>query len=185
MADRIVHAMTESAARQYGRERVSELAHALQCAELAEAGGADEELVLACLLHDAGRYAVDQALIADTLEPVARPAARPRGHHEVGADLIAPHVPARVAWMVRMHADAKRWLCAAEPGYYDTLSPGSKRTYALQGGPMEPEEVGWLAAHPWMADAVRLRRWDDQAKIVGKATRPLTAWEPLLRRYFS
>ena len=184
LADRTVRAMSESAARQYGRERVSELAHALQCAELAEAGGADDELVLACLLHDVGRYAVDQALVADTLEPVVERAARPRGHHDVGADLIAPHVPARVAWLVRMHADAKRWLCATEPAYYDTLSPGSKRTYVMQGGAMGPDEVARLAAHPWMADAVRLRRWDDQAKVVGKATRPLAAWMPLLQTSF-
>ena len=38
-----------------------------------------------------------------------------RGHHDVGADLIAPWVPVRVAWLVRRHADAKRYLCAVEP----------------------------------------------------------------------
>jgi len=83
-----------------------------------------------------------------------------------------------------MHAEAKRWLCATEPGYYDTLSPGSQRTYVMQGGAMGPEEVARLVTHPWMADAVRLRRWDDRAKILGKPTRPLSAWAPLLRRHF-
>ena len=55
MADRLIEAMTNSAARQYGRERINELAHALQCAELADGAGADEEIVLACLLHDVGQ----------------------------------------------------------------------------------------------------------------------------------
>jgi predicted HD phosphohydrolase len=182
MIARLLEAMTHSAARQYGAERVSELAHALQCAERAEAAGADPELILACLLHDVGRFAVDQSLVFDRVGG-ARPDGA-RGHHEVGADLIAPFVPERVAWLVRMHADAKRYLCTTEPGYHATLSPASRHTLTLQGGLMSPEEVRRHAAHPWMADALRLRRWDDLAKIVGAPTRPLEAWEPLLRTYF-
>src|SRR5947208_13385074 len=111
MADRLLDAMACAAARGYGGEAVSELEHALQCAELARDAGADDELQLACLLHDVGRYAVDQSLVSDATEPTrAGPGAR--GHHEVGAELIAPWVPERVAWCVRMHADAKRYLCA-------------------------------------------------------------------------
>ncbi len=158
MTDRLLDAMSHSAARRYGAERVSELAHALQCAELARDAGADEELALACLLHDVGRFAVDQTLVFDR---VGGGRAGSRGHHEIGADLIAPYVPARVAWLVRMHADAKRYLCSIEPGYHATLSPASQHT-----------------------DALRLRRWDDLAKVVGKETAPLAAWEPLLRRHF-
>ena len=181
MTDRLLHAMAHSGARRYGAERVSELAHALQCAELAEAAGADEQLTLACLLHDVGRFAVDPALIFDQ---IGEARAGARGHHEVGAELLAPFVPERVAWLVRMHADAKRYLCATEPGYHATLSPASQHTLTLQGGPMTAEEVARHAAHPWLADALRLRRWDDQAKVVGRVTRSLEAWEPLLRTYF-
>jgi predicted HD phosphohydrolase len=183
MCDRLLQAMRESAARQYGGEPVTELAHALQCAELASAAGADEELVLACLLHDVGRYAVDQRAVSDTLE-VAQTAPRGRGHHEAGAELIAPYVPERVAWLVRMHADAKRYLCATDPGYLDQLSPASKHTLTLQGGIMRLDEVAAMARHPWLEAVLALRRWDDQAKVVGRPTRPLEAWEPLLRAYF-
>ena len=184
-ADRLLEAMEKSAARQYGLERVTELAHALQCAELAAVAGSDEEMILACLIHDVGRYAVAQEDISDTLEQVAVRAPERRGHHDAGADLIAPYVPERVAFLVRAHADAKRYLCAADPGYYDTLSKGSKHTLALQGGVMTTDEVARAAAHPWWPDAVRLRRWDDQAKIVGKPTRPLSAWEALVKKYFT
>jgi predicted HD phosphohydrolase len=180
MADRLLDAMARSAARRYGAERVSELAHALQCAELARDAGAGEELTLACLLHDVGRFAVDQALVFDR---VGGGRAGARGHHEVGADLIAPFVSARVAWLVRMHADAKRYLCCTEPGYHAALSPASRQTLTLQGGLMEPEEIARHAAHPWFGDALRLRRWDDLAKVVGKETAPLAAWEPLLRAH--
>jgi predicted HD phosphohydrolase len=181
MTDRLLDAMAHSGARRYGTERVSELAHALQCAELAEAAGADPELTLACLLHDVGRFAVDQARVFDRVGG-ARPGAR--GHHEIGADLIAPFVPERVAWLVRMHADAKRYLCTTEPDYHAILSPASRHTLTLQGGLMRPEEVARHAGHPWLPDALRLRRWDDAAKVVGKMTRPLEGWEPLLRTYF-
>jgi predicted HD phosphohydrolase len=93
-------------------------------------------------------------------------------------------VPERITWLVRMHADAKRYLCATESGYHATLSPISQHTLTLQGGPMGADEVARLSGHPWFADALRLRRWDDEAKVVGKETRPLAQWESLLRSYF-
>ena len=185
MTDRLLGAMATSAARRYGPERVSELAHALQCAELARGAGADDELILACLLHDVGRFPVDQALIFDRVGGAGGHRHHgARGHHEVGADLIAPYVSERVAWLVRIHADAKRYLCSTEPGYHATLSPASQHTMTLQGGLMSSDEVARHAAHPWLGDALRLRRWDDQAKVVGKETAPLAAWEPLLRSRF-
>ena len=181
MAERLLAALASSAARRYGGEIVSELEHALQCAELAYARAADEELQLACLLHDVGRYAIDQSLVADTLEatPIGPSA---RGHHDLGADLLAPWVSERVASCVRMHADAKRYLCATEPEYLERLSPGSRRTLRLQGGIMSPDDTARFAAHRWARDAVALRRWDDEAKVVGKPTRSVDEWAPLVRR---
>ncbi len=184
MAARLIEAMTRSAPRQYGKEEVTELAHALQCADLAQGAGADEELVLACLLHDVGRYALAQDEVSDTLEIAASRSAAARGHHEAGADLIAPHVPARVAFLIRAHTDAKRYLCATEPGYHERLSRGSKHTLTLQGGVMTAEEIERAETNPWWPDALRLRRWDDEAKVVGKKTRPLSAWKPLIQKYF-
>jgi predicted HD phosphohydrolase len=184
MADRLLEAFACSAARLYGGEPVTELAHSLQCAELAQEAGADEDLQLACLLHDVGRFAVDPRQIFDKKDRTIGADADARGHHEVGADLIAPWVPARVAWLVRMHADAKRYLCATEPAYLDTLTPGSRYTLTLQGGVMANDEAARLARHPWLADAVRLRRWDDLAKVPSKVTRPIEAWAPLLRHHF-
>lgn len=181
LTGRLLEAMAHAGARRYGGEPVSELGHALQCAELAAAAGADEHLTLACLLHDVGRVAVDQALVFDRVGG-ARPGAR--GHHEIGADLIAPYVPERVAWLVRMHADAKRYLCSTERGYRAALSSASQHTLTLQGGLMGPEEMARHREHPWLADALRLRRWDDGAKVAGQVTRSLESWAPLVERYF-
>ena len=181
-AERLLDALARSAATRYGGEIVSELEHALQCAELAHEAGADDDLQLSCLLHDVGRFAVDQALVSDTTERAAVGTGA-RGHHEVGADLLAPWVPERVAWCVRMHADAKRYLCATEPAYFDRLSPVSQRTLRMQGGIMSAEDAARFAAHPWLEDAVALRRWDDLAKVKGKLTRSLADWAPAIRRY--
>jgi predicted HD phosphohydrolase len=49
---------------------------------------------------------------------------------------------------------------------------------------MGPEEIARLGGHAWLADALRLRRWDDGAKVVGQVTRPLESWMPLVRSYF-
>ena len=182
MTDRLLDALARAGARRYGGEVVSELEHALQCAELARESAADEELQLACLLHDVGRYAIDQSLVADTLESTqVGPSAR--AHHEVGADLLAPWVPERLAWCVRMHADAKRYLCATEPAYFERLSPASRHTLQLQGGVMPPSDAARFARYRWAQDAVALRRWDDQAKVLGKPTRRLDDWAPLVRRW--
>jgi predicted HD phosphohydrolase len=185
MADRLIEALGRASTRVYepGAEAVSQLEHALQCADLAETAGADDDLVLACLLHDVGRFAADPALIADKSRP-GTTASGARGHHDVGADLIAPWVSERTAFCVRMHADAKRYLCATDPGYHDRLSPASKRTLVMQGGIMTTDDVTAFAAHPWCADAVALRRWDDEAKVPGKRTTPLAEREALLRRCF-
>ena len=49
---------------------------------------------------------------------------------------------------------------------------------------MTAEEMRRADTNPWWRDALRLRRWDDEAKVVGRKTRPLSAWKPLLRKYF-
>jgi predicted HD phosphohydrolase len=183
---RVLEALVRVGGRPYGGEPVTELEHALQCAELAEAGGADGELVLACLLHDVGRYAVPSSLLSDSTsaaDAVSQGPHRRRGHHELGAELLAPWVAERVAWCVRMHAEAKRYLCATEPGYWDVLSPVSRRTLAMQGGVMTVGEAESFRQHPWLGDVLALRRWDDRAKVAGKRTRPLSAWAPLLERH--
>ena len=52
--EEIVELLQQADTRQYGGERVSQLAHALQCAHLAEQAGASSSLIVACLLHDIG-----------------------------------------------------------------------------------------------------------------------------------
>jgi len=64
---------------------VSRLEHSLQTATRARADGADDELVVAALIHDIG----------DELAPY--------NHAEFAAAVIRPYVRAEVAWIVEQH----------------------------------------------------------------------------------
>jgi predicted HD phosphohydrolase len=53
----ITHMFDASGTLRYG-EHVNQIEHALQCALLAHQAGADDELVVAALLHDVGKGAL-------------------------------------------------------------------------------------------------------------------------------
>ena len=160
-------------ARDYGGERVTQLAHALQCAQAAERDGAAPALVAAALLHDIGH------LIHDLGPEPAAPGVVDR-HEHGGADWLARRFGPAVAEPVRLHVDAKRYLCATEASYFATLSPASVRSLDLQGGPMRPDEAAAFIARPHAADAVRLRRWDEAAKVPGCETPGLAHYRDAL-----
>jgi predicted HD phosphohydrolase len=151
-------------------EEVTQLEHALQCAALARRARADDEVVLAALLHDVGHL-------------VTRAPEGPDGHHgHEGAELLRPWVPPRVAWLVEHHVVAKRYLCTVNPRYTGRLSPASIRSLAAQGAVLDLEQRLALETQPWFGDAVRIRHWDDEAKIVDALTPPLVAYRPLIER---
>ncbi len=161
-------------AEDYGDERVTQRAHALQSAALAEAAGARPELIAGALLHDLG-HLLDKHAERGRREGVDRL------HEEIGAGWVARFFNPEVAAMVRLHVPAKRWLCRCAPGYFETLSPGSVRSLALQGGPFTPEEATAFHAQPGAEDAILVRRWDDLAKVHGLATPPLSHYSPSLK----
>jgi predicted HD phosphohydrolase len=55
----------------------------------------------------------------------------------------------KVSTLVGSHVAAKRYLCAVEPGYHDTLSDASKKSLIFQGGPMSGPELEAWKASPW------------------------------------
>jgi len=149
-----------SASRLYD-EAVTELEHALQCAALAVRAGATDALTAAALLHDVGHLLLaDNVALTDELTV-------DRHHESAGARYLAPHFPPSVTAPIALHVEAKRYLCASEPGYLASLSPSSVRSLALQGGPMDEHEAAAFERQPGFADSVAVRRWDDQGKIAG------------------
>ena len=144
----------------YLGEPVSQAEHALQAAHLAVLDGAPDALVVAALLHDVGH------LLHDLGEDVADRGIDAR-HERSGGSWLARNFGPEVAEPARLHVDAKRYLCAAEASYLDGLSRASRQSLALQGGPMTLEEIRAFEANPHHREAVRLRRWDDEAKVPG------------------
>ncbi len=156
-------------------EAVTERAHALQCAAVAAADVAADALVAAALLHDVGH------LILGDNRPMHMPLGQDHGHDRAGAHLLSRWFGPAVTEPVRLHVAAKRYLVAVDASYGARLSPASERSLAVQGGAMGPSEREAFLASPWWADAVALRRWDDEAKVVGRAVLPVDDWMPLLR----
>ena len=148
---------------QYSGEPVTQLEHALQTAHLAEQSGADDALVTACLLHDLGHLLNEQGQtpslrgIDDTHQYFALP-------------FLRGLFPAAVLDPIRLHVDAKRYLCCVDAGYRSRLSEDSKRSLVLQGGVFSEAEAAAFIAAPAARDAVLLRQWDDLAKEAALAT---------------
>ncbi|KVN05674.1 HD domain-containing protein [Klebsiella variicola] len=159
----------------YSGEPVTQLEHALQSGLLAEEAGADDALVAAAFLHDLGHLLNRQG---------ETPSARGIDdlHQYYVLPFLRPILPDAVLEPIRLHVDAKRCLCRIDAGYYESLSPDSVRSLALQGGIFSDAEADAFLQRPHAADALRLRRWDDTAKVAGKATPDLDRYMEIVVR---
>lgn len=147
----------------YLGEAVSMSEHMLQTAWIAEQAGESPGVIVAALLHDIGHYTGEFGddfldIGVDNL------------HEVTGEKILRSWFPPEVCEPVRWHVDAKRYLCATEPAYYETLSGPSKRSLELQGGPMNEQEVKSFEQNPWLDTILRIRRYDDGGKVAGRRT---------------
>ena len=171
--DRIARLFADQGSAEYFGEAVTQAEHMLQAGALAQAEGAPAALVAAALLHDLGHFH-GEVSGHDLMQGTDN------RHSHTGADWLAQWFGPAVTEPVRLHVAAKRYLCAVEPGYFDLLAPASVHTLAVQGGPMTPAQAEEFAAHPYGADAVRLRRWDEAAKDPQAPTPGFAHFRPLL-----
>ncbi|KWE95246.1 phosphohydrolase [Burkholderia ubonensis] len=159
----------------YSGEPVTQLEHALQSGLLAEEAGADDALVAAAFLHDLGHLLNRQG---------ETPSARGIDdlHQYYVLPFLRPLLPDAVLEPIRLHVDAKRCLCQTDAGYFESLSPDSVRSLALQGGVFSEEAAAAFLRRPFAEDALRLRRWDDMAKVEGRATPDLDHYMEIVSR---
>jgi phosphonate degradation associated HDIG domain protein len=176
-ADTVLELLASGASQVYYGEPVSQLEHALQAANLAREAGASDATVAAALLHDVG-HLLGEGRIHEQLGVI--------DHDRAGADYLRGlGFGEEVVSLVEGHVAAKRYLVATNPAYAAKLSPASTGTLALQGGPMSPAEMAAFDTDPRKQDKLRLRSWDEQAKIPGADVPPLEAYRALLARVLS
>jgi gamma-butyrobetaine dioxygenase len=159
----------------YLGEDVSQAQHMLQTAALARREQATPELIVAALLHDVGHFTgsiTGHDLMAGT----------DNRHSHTGADWLARWFAPAVTEPIRHHVAAKRYLCAVDQDYYGQLSDASKYTLGVQGGPMSAAEQSAFEDEPYANDAIRLRRWDDNAKDAGADVAPFDSYAVDLAR---
>jgi len=167
MTEKIVEYLTDllstkGADMQYGGEEVSQLQHALQCAELAEQHYNSKEFITAALLHDIGH------LLHGGDDPTTRGV--DAKHENLAADYLSQYFTDEVTVPIRAHVSSKRYLVSTVEGYYDSLSEASKISLEAQGGPFTSEEADKFISKTHMKEAVKLRKYDDLAKVANKLT---------------
>lgn len=173
IVDEIFGLYEQFGADDYIGEPVSQLEHMVQSAQLAQAEGFGDDVVLAAFLHDIGHFCAKRGTEQDmggygTLR-----------HEKVGADWLRERgFSETIAKLVEYHVQAKRYLTARDPSYYNKLSEASKKTLEYQGGRMSEEEAEAFAADPLFATSLRMRHWDEAAK---EENQPIPDLEPFRR----
>lgn len=177
VVNEVIALLKDSGGEQYFGEAVSKLEHAEQCAWHAQQAGADEELVLAALLHDIGHLFDGEGTVRDERVGVVN-------HDEMGENWLLDHgFSKRLARLVGGHVDAKRYLTATNDAYMNRLSPASVETLKLQGGPMNAEDAEAYAGSPELKDMLRLRAWDEMAKDANWTGPRLASYRELMIRH--
>jgi phosphonate degradation associated HDIG domain protein len=164
----------------YIGEPVSQMEHMCQAAMIAEEEGADEELILSAFLHDIGH-----------LFEFTRPVESMSGvgvvdHEKIAEDfLLEKGFSHRVAKLVKSHVDAKRYLTYRYPEYHQKLSDASKETLKHQGGVMSAQEASVFESDPLFSDYLKLRSWDDRAKIKGLTLKDIQHYQDMVKRHLT
>lgn len=178
IVDELFDMIANSGEADYIGENVTQLEHMCQAAERAEEQGNDDEVILGALFHDIGHFCSDYADEEDMggLGHIS--------HDKVGADYLRDRgFSERIAGIVENHVEAKRYLCVTKPGYHKKLSEASLKTLAFQGGPMSEEEVVAFEANPYYKDFVKVRAWDEMAKVENKPLPDLERYKEMAKNH--
>lgn len=167
-------------------ESITQSQHAEQAGRLAAISefGNDDSVIAASLFHDVG-HLLGMLNESNPLHQRFKPTLMPGGlgtndHENLGASILKLFgFPQKTCDLVARHVEAKRYLCCKNETYHLALSPASKGTLALQGGPMNQEEASKFEKDPLFKQILAMRHWDEEAKVENP-----TFDVPLIDTYF-
>jgi phosphonate degradation associated HDIG domain protein len=163
---------------EYAGEKVSQLEHMVQAAQLAEDSGHGDEVVLAAFLHDIGHIA-EEANGENEMDSFGL-----KDHESIGAKYLEEKgFSKKITKLVASHVAAKRYLTRKDPDYYDQLSEASKKTLEFQGGMMSDAETETFEKDPLFNEIVLMRKWDEQAKIQDKPLPDLSRYRMMIMKH--
>jgi phosphonate degradation associated HDIG domain protein len=175
ITDQIMSYYEQNGGEEYAGEKVTQLEHMVQAAQLAEEQGYDEEVVLAAFLHDVGH--ICEAGHGDN----EMDGFGIKDHEEIGAEFLKEKgFSKKVVRLVESHVEAKRYLTFKDPEYYDQLSDASKKTLEYQGGRMSEEEANAFEHYKLFDLIIKMRKWDEQAKIEHKPLPALVHYRKMI-----
>jgi predicted HD phosphohydrolase len=160
--------------KQYGAsdyigEEISQLEHALQCAEQAELEYPNKNAyIIGALFHDIGHLiSLDNGrTISFTFDNISMEGLGLAQHEHIGANFLEyMGFPEEVCNLGRFHVIAKRYLITTNSDYFHNLSEASKKTFIEQGGNLSDLEIETLSKNPHLPIYLKMRSWDDKAKI--------------------
>ncbi len=180
VADLIIDLYRRFGDEDYIGEPVSQVEHMCQAAELAEAEGYPDEVILAAFFHDIGH-------LCEHIMPVQQmDGFGVVDHEKLGADFLRDNgFSETIASLVQNHVQAKRYLTYHFPSYYEQLSEASKKTLSFQGGVMSLEEAMRFESDPLFDLHIKLRRWDEKAKLENKPVPPLQKYRDMALRHLT
>jgi phosphonate degradation associated HDIG domain protein len=160
VVDEIFSLYENYGAADYIGEPVSQIEHMCQAAQLAEAEGYDDEVILASFFHDIGH------LCEHIYETKQMDGYGVMDHESLGGEYLREKgFSEKIARLVESHVPAKRYLTFKYPEYYNKLSDASKATLDKQGGRMDDVEATQFEADNLYLLFIKIREWDDKAKI--------------------
>ena len=162
-------------------EHITQLQHAEQCAKFAKDSGANDNIIIAALLHDIGQFPAKDFGI-DTIKQDQLPGnLGTRDHEHIGAEILnALGFPQMVVDLVQDHVNAKRYLSVVNPSYNSKISDASSETLVTQGGIMSPHEIKSFEGKKYFKDVLKLRSWDDKAKIIDLIVPPIDTYKQII-----
>jgi predicted HD phosphohydrolase len=171
--DKILSLYTKWGSSDYIGESVTQIEHALQCAEIATKDPRIRDyddfiwkcVVVAALLHDVGHVIGMEHNDMEMRGGADNASLGIVGHEGVGGAFLKEiGMPSLVCNLVNGHVMAKRYLCTVREGYYEKLSDASKETMKLQGGLMTNDEIKEFEERYLPELCIYIREYDDEGK---------------------